>query len=71
GLDYALEYGTAVGPAEGRAEGLEEGRAEGRAEGRSEAMVSVALKMKQQGMDPKDISRFTGLSLESIQLLSS
>ena len=41
---------------------LNRGRAEGRAEGRA----SVALKMKEEGMEVTMISKFTGLSPEEI-----
>lgn len=62
--DRASELSTALnrGRAEGRAEGLAEGRAEGLEEGRA----SVALKMKEEGIEVAMISKFTGLSPEEI-----
>ena len=54
---------------EGRAEGRAEGREEGRAEGRAEGVVSVALTMKQQGVDYDTISKYTGLTVSEIELL--
>ena len=45
----------------------DEGRAEGLAEGRAEAISSIVLAMKQHGMPLEEISKLTGLSIESIK----
>ncbi|MBD5203781.1 MAG: hypothetical protein HDS82_02760 [Bacteroidales bacterium] len=69
GHEEGLAQGLAEGLAQGLEEGREEGRAEGLAKGHAEAMAAVALSMRQQGMNPEDISRFTGLSIEEIRVL--
>ena len=72
-LDTAREEGLAEGLEKGLAEGLEKGLSlgleKGREEGRAEAVASVAITMKQQGLDLEDISRFTGLSIEELRSL--
>ena len=65
------------GRAEGRAEGREEGREEGRAEGEligiekgaQLGVEKVAIQMFKDGLPVETISKYTGLSVESIQSL--
>ena len=64
-LDTAHDEGYEEGYEEGR----EEGRAEGREEGREEALISVAKKMKEMGLNLDAISAATGMSLQSLRNL--
>lgn len=69
GLAEGKAEGLAEGKAEGLAQGLAEGRAEGKAEGRAEAVKTIALNMREMGMEIGLISKATGLSAEEIQAL--
>ena len=62
--------GRVEGKAEGKAEGLAEGEAKGEVKGRAEERRELAKGMKAQGLDPKLISKITGLSAENIEALS-
>ena len=68
-LDTAHDEGYEEGYEEGREEGRAEGRAEGREEGREEALISVAKKMKEMGLNLDAISAATGMSLQSLRNL--
>jgi len=61
--------GHAEGHAEGREEGREEGRKEGREEGHNEANIEYARKMKADNMPLSQISKYTGLPIETIEKL--
>ena len=50
-------------------EGREEGRVEGREEGKIEKQLETARAMLDDNMDPKLISKYTGLSEEQIAAL--
>ena len=54
---------------EGRAEGRAEGKIEGRLEGEQIAKEKVAVQMFKDGLPLETISKYTGLSVESIQSL--
>lgn len=51
------------------ATGREKGRAEGRAEGREEKQKEIARTMKDDGVSPELIAKYTGLSIEEAKLL--
>ncbi|MDY5639159.1 MAG: hypothetical protein SPF72_11395 [Parabacteroides sp.] len=59
------EEGEAIGLKKGEAIGLEKGREEGRMEEKR----SMARNLKSMGLDPQQISRASGLSLEEIERL--
>jgi predicted transposase/invertase (TIGR01784 family) len=71
-LDYqndmacAKDEARAEGLAEGRVEGHTKGRIEGQAEGRNEASLENARRMKADNMPVVQISKYTGLSAETI-----
>ena len=48
-------------------QGLKEGHASGLKEGQSKEKIRIAKKLKDMGMDIKDISDATGLSIEEIE----
>ena len=64
-----IEEGREQGREEGRKEGREEGRKEGREEGRKEGKESIAMKMREMGLDVTTIAKATGLSPEEISKL--
>jgi len=64
-IDTAEEKGLRKGLAQGRAEGLAEGIEKGFTEGKLE----IARNMKQAGMPVEQITLFTGLTVEEIELL--
>ncbi|MEI8095979.1 MAG: Rpn family recombination-promoting nuclease/putative transposase [Spirochaetales bacterium] len=61
GIEQGIEQGRAQGRAQGREEGLEQGRSEGRA-----IELSIARKMKDEGMSQETILRLTGLALKDL-----
>ena len=65
GKAEGLEEGLTKGRAEGRAEGLEEGLAKG---GHNMAIES-ARKMKADGMTADIIAKYTGLTIEEIEVM--
>lgn len=54
---------------EGEAIGLKKGEAIGLEKGRMEEKRSMARNLKSMGLDPQQISRASGLSLEEIERL--
>ena len=50
-------------------EGIEQGKKEGIEQGKAEEKLSIAKKLKQSGMDIKQISGITGLAEEEIEKL--
>lgn len=71
GVAKGMAEGRAKGIVEGRAKGIAEGRAkgiaEGRVEGEAEANRRNAKAMKDDGMAPSLISKYSGLTLEEIE----
>jgi len=67
--DDGIEEGREEGLAEGRKEGRKEGLAKGRAEGLKMGVMKTARAMKRGGIAVKNISKFTGLSVEAIKQL--
>ena len=67
--EEARAEGLAEGRAEGIAQGLAEGRAEGIAEGLAEGKISMAKKMKADGVDINTIIKYTELTNEEIERL--
>jgi predicted transposase/invertase (TIGR01784 family) len=63
----AKEAAKAEGLQEGRAEGLQEGHVKGLQEGHAEKTLEIARKMKKAGMPLSEITKFTGLSAESVE----
>jgi predicted transposase/invertase (TIGR01784 family) len=64
---YTAELiGEARGLEKGKAEGLAKGKAEGLAEGEAKVKISVAKKMKAEGMNIDLVSKLTGLSKKEI-----
>ena len=61
GLEKGLE--------QGREQGREEGRAEGRAEGMHEHALATAAQMKRDGLSPETIAKYTGLTVEEIEMV--
>ena len=49
--------------------GERKGRAEGRAEGREEERISMALRMKDDGVPVETITKYTGLGIDEINAL--
>ena len=68
-IETAENKGIAKGLAKGRAEGITKGIAIGKAEGRAENSIDIARNMKKDGVDPKTIAKYTGLSPEEIKRL--
>ena len=64
-MDTAFMKGEKTGLEKGRAEG----RAEGREEGREEERLSMARRMKSDGMAVEMISKYTGLNIDEINAL--
>lgn len=64
-----IDTGREEGRQEGRLEGKLEGKIEGKMEGRQEAILDMARKMKQNGIEPQLISQCTGLPVEEISKL--
>ena len=48
---------------------MEELLAEGRAEGEAKGKIEIAREMKKGGVDPKTITKYTGLSADEIRRL--
>ena len=73
GRAEGIEKGRAEGIEKGRAEGIEKGRAEGIEKGRAEGELSKAKasarQMKADGMPASLISKYTGLTIETIEAL--
>ena len=69
-IETAFVEGKVEGRFERKAEGLAEGEAKGEVKGRAEERRELAKGMKAQGLDPKLISKITGLSAENIEALS-
>ena len=63
------EDGYVSGKEEGYASGKEEGYASGKEEGEKLAIISIAKKLKQNGVDIKLISASTGLTIDEIENL--
>ena len=53
----------------GREEGRAEGREEGREEGRTEKQREIARAMKEDGLAPELIAKYTGISIEEAMIL--
>ena len=68
-IETAENKGLAKGRAEGLAKGLTKGRAEGKAEGKAERDIEIARTMKEDGVDPSVIAKYTGLPLSDIERL--
>jgi predicted transposase/invertase (TIGR01784 family) len=68
-IDEARAEGLAMGRDEGLAIGRNEGRAEGHAIGRDEASLEYARRMKADNMSISQISKYTGLSIETVTQL--
>lgn len=54
---------------EGERKGREEGRAEGREEGEHAKALSMARKMKSDGLSADVISKYTGLGIDEVKAL--
>lgn len=68
--DYWDYYSTMkTAHRKGLAEGRAEGREEGRAEGRAEEKLSMARRMKADGLSYETIARYTGLAIDDITSL--
>lgn len=57
------------GERKGREKGREKGRAEGRAEGEHAKALSMARKMKSDGLSADVISKYTGLGIDEVRAL--
>ena len=70
---YGLAKGKVAGFADGRASGFADGKASGFADGKStgitEEKFRIAKSMKKSGIDIREISKFTGLSLKELENL--
>ena len=67
-----IEQGKKEGIEQGKKEGIEQGKKEGIEQARTEAKaekLEIAKKLKQTGMDIKQISEITGLAEEEIEKL--
>ena len=70
GKKEGIEQGKKEGREQGKKEGREQGKKEGMEQARTEAKaekLSIAKKLKQTGMDIKQISEITGLAEEEIE----
>ena len=67
----AKRKAAAEGMAEGMAKGLAKGLAEGLAEGASRSKNEIALRLLNANLSAKQVSEWTGLSLEEIDALNS
>ena len=62
-------YGIAKGKAAGFADGKASGFADGKSTGITEEKFRIAKSMKKSGIDIREISKFTGLSLKELENL--
>ncbi len=69
GKKEGMEQGKKEGMEQGKKEGMEQGKKEGIEHGKAEEKLSIAKKLKQSGMDIKQISEITGLTEEEIEKL--
>ena len=69
GIKEGIEQGKKEGMEQGKKEGMEQGKKEGIEHGKAEEKLSIAKKLKQSGMDIKQISEITGLAEEEIEKL--
>ena len=61
--------GMLEGMEKGLEKGLKQGRKEGRAEGMHEKALSTAAQMKQDGLFPETIAKYTGLTVDEIEMV--
>ena len=61
--------GMLEGMEKGLEKGLKQGRKEGRAEGMHEKALSTAAQMKQDGLSPETIAKYTGLTVDEIEMV--
>lgn len=66
-VDTSFEEGKLEGKLEGIKEGIEKGKKEGIEKGKKEGLIIVAKNLKNLGMDLKNISDATGLTIEEIE----
>ncbi len=66
GIAKGRKQGRKEGLEEGLTQGIEKGRKEGLEEGRKEGILSIARRLKSEGMPPESIARITGLTEEEI-----
>jgi len=69
GRAEGLEQGRTEGLEQGRAEGLEQGRTEGLEQGRTEEKLTMAHRMKADGLPCEVIAKYTGLTVDEITKL--
>ncbi len=68
-VNTAEQKGHKRGLAEGMAQGIEKGMAQGIEKGERIMQAEIARQMKDSGMDVRQISRFTGLTIEEVESL--
>ncbi len=69
GIEKGLQKGRREGRNEGRREGRNEGRNEGRHQGLQEATQRIALAMLDEGLEPSQVAKLTGLSQQQLAKL--
>ncbi len=69
GIEKGLQKGRGEGRNEGRREGRNEGRNEGRHQGLQEATQRIALAMLDEGLEPSQVAKLTGLSQQQLAKL--
>ncbi len=69
GRAEGLEQSRTEGLEQGRAEGLEQGRTEGLEQGRTEEKLTMAHRMKADGLPCEVIAKYTGLTVDEITKL--
>jgi predicted transposase/invertase (TIGR01784 family) len=67
--ELGLQEGIEKGEKAGHRKGIEEGHRKGMEEGQLKALLLVAKKLREQGMDVQGISQITGLSQEQLSAI--
>jgi predicted transposase/invertase (TIGR01784 family) len=69
GILQGMKAGIEKGLQKGRREGRNEGRNEGRHQGLQEATQRIALAMLDEGLEPSQVAKLTGLSQQQLAKL--
>ena len=69
GILQGMKAGIEKGLRKGRQEGWNEGRQEGRHQGQQEATQRIAQAMLDDGLEPSQVAKLTGLSLRQLAKL--
>ena len=69
GVRQGLEQGMAQGLEQGMAQGMAQGLEQGMAQGMDKAQRESAIRMKNDGVPPELIAKYTGLTIDTINSL--